>query len=135
MARELAARAAAAGTLAALADCLDGDGVSMDAASLLPPASRELGDLFENLSLHLRRALRTAAELRSAWEASRRAVLGLQTSPFEVPGASGDPDGGPAAGAVVTLGEGRIAAEMAAANRALRARLRVANQELAALRK
>jgi phage shock protein A len=40
----------------------------------------------------------------------------------------------PPAGAVITLGEGRLALEVAAANRALRARVRKLEADLAAAR-
>jgi hypothetical protein len=104
---------------------------AMDASALLPPGGQEVGDLFDSLSRQLRRALREVATLRTAWEASRRALMGVHTTQF--PG-QGSVDGNPPAGPVITLGEGRLAAEVAAANRALRARLQAQEKELAVLR-
>jgi len=126
---DLVTRAAAATALAAMA-APDLSGV-LDAATFLPPSGAQVGNMLSDLTLQLRRALRTAAGLRTAWEESRRALLGVHTGPTGEPGAGGE---FPPASGVVTLGEGRVAAEMAAANRALRARMRNMEQELAALR-
>jgi hypothetical protein len=110
-------------------------------ATFLPPSENEVTGLMSDMSDHLRRALLTHAELRSAWTASRRAMMSIP-APVGVErkllvaarGAPGDPDDSvwvdtdPAAeddglnSTVITLGEGRAAAELMVANRNLQNR-------------
>lgn len=97
-------------------------------------------DLFDAASRHARKSLLALAELRSAWAASRRSYFAvparvdtdqrLLARAGLVQEAVDAPEG--AAGAVFTLGEGRVALEFAAANAALRARVRVLEVALAA---
>jgi hypothetical protein len=56
---------------------VDGAGDVNTVADLLPPSEGEVTGLLANMSSHLRRALLTQAELRTAWAASRRGLFTL----------------------------------------------------------
>jgi hypothetical protein len=155
-----AAEARAAGTLSDLAPAdVDSDLHSLH--DFLPPAPSEVNALIDGLAAHARRSIIAAGELRSAWAASRRGLLGL-AAPVDVErrllvrsgataaateaeeragdiswasaparGAAESTESGALSG-LLTLGEGHVAAEFAAANSALRARVRTLEIELAA---
>jgi hypothetical protein len=56
---------------------VDGAGDVNTVADLLPPSEAEVTGLLASMSSHLRRALLTQAELRTAWAASRRGLFAL----------------------------------------------------------
>lgn len=160
-------------TLAEMAP-LDVDQTLDNLADFLPPSSEEVLGLFDALSAHLRRAVITHGELRSAWVASRRGMLMIpaqvdverrfrlrdgtsgdipvfpeeeeqeeNTDTGLVTGAAvgrpyrttyTDADVNAMSGGVITLGDGKVALEYAAANASLRAHIRELESQLAALK-
>ena len=153
------AEARAASTLSALAPAdIDADMSSLH--DLLPPSPGEVNALIDALSAHARRSLIAAGELRAAWAASRRGLLAIPT-PVDVErrllvragamnaATEGEEKAGGVAWAsatargasegdgegvvgILTIGEGHVAAEFAAANSALKARVRALEMMIAA---
>ena len=152
---------AAVGMLAELAP-MDVDGDVENLGTFLPPSEGEVTFLLEDMSHQLRRALITQAELRSAWTASRRALMSVpapvgveRTLLVAAAAADGVTDGvgdeddeslwvatrpedevdeAAVGSRVITLGEGRVALEMAVANRNMAARIRALEAQVAGAR-
>lgn len=144
----------AVGMLAELAP-MDVDADVETLSTFLPPSEGEVTHLLEDMSSHLRRALITQAELRSAWTASRRALMSVPAPvgverKLLVAAAAADGEGDDEGSLwvpthpededdaldtrVITLGEGRVALEMAVANRNMAARIRVLEAQVGANR-